>query len=68
MHVSFDMFYAQQIFLFALDVVVGGVIFICLQQIVILDCSYNWNDSWYVVMVPTFSLSYTIVWELTHNF
>ena len=27
---------------------VGGVIFICLQQVVILDCSYNWNDSWYV--------------------
>ena len=28
--------------------VVGGVIFICLQQIVIIDCSYSWNDSWYV--------------------
>jgi Serine incorporator (Serinc) len=27
----------------------GGVVFICLQQIVILDCSYNWNDSWYVM-------------------
>lgn len=26
--------------------IVGGVIFICLQQFVILDCSYNWNDSW----------------------
>jgi serine incorporator 1/3 len=25
---------------------VGGVLFICMQQIVILDFSYAWNDSW----------------------
>lgn len=34
--------------IFPFHSVVGGVVFICLQQIVILDCSYNWNDSWYV--------------------
>lgn len=27
-------------------VAVGGVLFICMQQLVILDCSYSWNDHW----------------------